>query len=147
MLLIGTIPYIAADLGFFLDDVPVLGSIFITGKPWPGAPPVAVHHGHHHGMDGFLLSVTSLLLWRALRTIRAPRLRAVTALYATLLFVYGATNLVNDLWSEQVVKRGWTDWEIPSVLHPSAGAAWGAMLLVGLALYVLLYRPGRRVAA
>jgi len=32
-------PYIAAELGFFLDGVPVLGSIFITGaiRPEPGA--------------------------------------------------------------------------------------------------------------
>ena len=29
------LPWIGAELGFFLDDVPVLGSIFITGKIAP----------------------------------------------------------------------------------------------------------------
>jgi hypothetical protein len=147
LLVLATIPYFAAELGFFLDGVPVLGSIFITGKRWPtvGAPAVAVHHGHHHGMDGFLLAATGLLLSRALRALGSTRLRALTALYATLLFVYGATNLVNDLWDEQITKRGWTHWTIPSVLQPSATAAWGAMLLAGLALYALLYaRRGYR---
>jgi hypothetical protein len=145
LLVLATIPYFAAELGFFLDGVPVLGSIFVTGKHWPtvGAPAVAVHHGHHHGMDGFLLSCTGLLLWRAVRAIRSQALRALTALYATLLLVYGATNLVNDLWDEQIVKRGWAHWTIPSVLQPTATAAWGAMLLVGLALYALLYGRSR----
>src|SRR5215467_14003683 len=59
-------PYIAAELGFFLDGVPVLGWIFLTGaiRPEPGAgySHAAVHHGHHHGLDGFLLTATALLL-------------------------------------------------------------------------------------
>ena len=69
-------PYIAAELGFFLDGVPVLGWIFQTGKitPEPGSGDLhaAVHHGHHHGMDGFLLAVTALLLSRQLGGIRRP---------------------------------------------------------------------------
>ena len=52
-------PYIAAELGFFLDGVPVLGWIFQTGRlraePGGGYIHAAVHHGHHHGLDGFLL--------------------------------------------------------------------------------------------
>ena len=67
-------PYIAAELGFFLDGVPVLGSIFLTGaiRPEPGAgySHAAVHHGHHHGMDGFLLAVSALLLSRLVGSIR-----------------------------------------------------------------------------
>ena len=63
-------PYIAAELGFFLDGVPVLGWIFQTGTitPEPGSGDLhaAVHHGHHHGMDGFLLTATALLLSRQL---------------------------------------------------------------------------------
>jgi hypothetical protein len=57
-----------------------------------------VHHGHHHGADGFLLAATALLLSRLSPTIRPPRLRAATAAYLSLMLVYALWNLVNDLW-------------------------------------------------
>jgi hypothetical protein len=142
-------PYIAAELGFFLDGVPVLGSIFLTGaiRPEPGAgySHAAVHHGHHHGMDGFLLTATALLLSRLIGSIRRPVLRTLTAVYLALLLVYGLTNQVQDLWTEQIVKRGWTGWEIPNVLHPSLSAAWAAMIACGLLIYALFLRPRRRL--
>ena len=142
-------PYIAAELGFFLDGVPVLGSIFITGaiRPEPGAgySHAAVHHGHHHGLDGFLLAATALLLSRLVGSIRRPLLRTLTAVYLALLLVYGLTNQVQDLWTEQIVKRGWTNWEIPNVLHPSVSAAWAAMIACGLVIYGLFLRPRRRL--
>jgi hypothetical protein len=140
-------PYIAAELGFFLDGVPGLGSIFITGaiRPEPGAGSshAAVHHGHHHGLDGFLLTATALLLSRLVGSIRRPILRTLTAVYLALLLVYGLTNQVQDLWTEQIVKRGWTSWEIPNVLHPSLSAAWAAMIACGLVIYALFLRPRR----
>ena len=140
-------PYIAAELGFFLDGVPVLGSIFITGaiRPEPGAgySHAAVHHGHHHGLDGFLLVATALLLSRLVGSIRRPVLRTLTAVYLALLLVYGLTNQVQDLWTEQIVKRGWTNWEIPNVLHPSLSTAWAAMIACGLVIYALFLRPRR----
>jgi len=142
-------PYIAAELGFFLDGVPVLGSIFLTGaiRPEPGAgySHAAVHHGHHHGMDGFLLTATALLLSRLVGSIRRPVLRTLTAVYLALLLVYGLTNQVQDLWTEQIVKRGWTGWEIPNVLHPSLSAAWAAMVACGLGIYALFLRPRQRL--
>jgi hypothetical protein len=140
-------PYIAAELGFFLDGVPLLGSIFITGaiRPEPGAgySHAAVHHGHHHGLDGFLLAATALLLSRLVGSIRRPLMRTLTAVYVALLLVYGLTNQVQDLWTEQIVKRGWTSWEIPNVLHPSLTAAWAAMIACGLVIYALFLRPRR----
>jgi hypothetical protein len=144
-------PYIAAELGFFLDGVPVLGSIFITGaiRPEPGAgySHAAVHHGHHHGLDGFLLAATALLLSRLIGGIRRPVLRTLTAVYLALMLVYGLTNQVQDLWTEQIVKRGWTHWEVPNVLHPTASAAWAAMLGCALLIYVLFFRPRRGLFA
>src|SRR5262249_44404744 len=60
------VPWIAADLGFFLNGVPILGSVYETGqlRPQPGTAGLrpAVHHGHHHGMDGALLVLSALLL-------------------------------------------------------------------------------------
>ena len=142
-------PYIAAELGFFLDGVPVLGWIFQTGaiRPEPGAgySHAAVHHGHHHGMDGFLLAATALLLSRLVSSMRRPLLRMLTAVYLALLLVYGLTNQAQDLWTEQIVKRGWTSWDIPNVLHPSLSAAWAAMIACGLVIYALFLRPRRRL--
>jgi hypothetical protein len=142
-------PYIAAELGFFLDGVPVLGWIFQTGKitPEPGSGNLhaAVHHGHHHGMDGFLLAMAALLLSRQLGGIRRPVQRTLTAAYLSLMLVYGLTNQANDLWDEQIVKRGWTSWEIPNVLHPSASAAWAAMVAVAALFYFAFFSsPSRR---
>jgi hypothetical protein len=144
-------PYIAAELGFFLDGVPVLGWIFLTGaiRPEPGAgySHAAVHHGHHHGLDGFLLCATALLLSRLVGSIRRPILRTATAVYLALLLVYGLTNQAQDLWTEQIVKRGWTSWDIPDVLQPSLSAAWAAMIGCGLLIYVLFLRPRRELFA
>jgi hypothetical protein len=144
-------PWIAAELGFFLDGVPVLGSLFITGeiaRAPGGGLAHAVHHGHHHGLDGMLLALTALVLSRALGTVRRRRLRAVLGAYLALMLVYGLTNLVNDAWDEQVFKRGWTDWLVPAVLHPSASFAWAAMLVAAAVIYTACFarRPllGRR---
>jgi hypothetical protein len=141
-------PYIAAELGFFLDGVPVLGWIFQTGKitPEPGSGHLhaAVHHGHHHGMDGFLLAMAALLLSRQLGGIRRPVQRTLTAAYLSLMLVYGLTNQAQDLWVEQIVKRGWTSWEIPNVLHPSASAAWAAMVAVAALFYFAFFSSRSR---
>jgi hypothetical protein len=147
--LLAATPYIAAELGFFLDGVPVLGSVFQTGaiKPEPGGGQLhaAVHHGHHHGMDGLLLTLTALLVSRQLGAIRRPVLRTLTAVYLALMIVYGLTNLANDLWIEQVVKRDWTSWEIPEVLQPSLSFAWLAMIACAVVIYAALLRPRRQL--
>jgi hypothetical protein len=145
-------PYIAAELGFYLDGVPLLGWIFQTGAlaPEPGAGYLhaTVHHGHHHGLDGFLLVTTALLLSRLLGGIRRPRARTLVAAILSLMLVYGLTNMVNDLWIEQVVKRGWTSWQVPDVLVPAVSFAWAAMLVAAALCYAAFFsrRPllGRR---
>ena len=42
--------------------------------------------------------------------------------YLALMACYGAGNLANDLWIEQVFKRGWSTWQIPNVLEPTSSA-------------------------
>jgi hypothetical protein len=141
-------PYIAAELGFHLDGVPLLGWIFQTGKPAPepgsGYVHATVHYGHHHGLDGLLLVLTALLLSRLLGGMR--RLRTFTAALLALMLVYGWTNMANDLWTEQIVKRGWTSWEIPDVLRPTASLAWAAMLVVAAVFYAAFFSARRRRA-
>ena len=129
-LVILSAPWIAAELGFYLDGVPVLGWLFQTGEivSYRGnAPHPAVHHGVHHGLQGLLLVGTALLLSRIPNRI---------SLFLALMTAYGIGNIANDAWLEQVVKRGWTTWEIPNVLRPSLTIAWGVIVLGAAALYV-----------
>jgi hypothetical protein len=134
------LPWIAADLGLYLDGVPVLRTIYLTGalRHDPGATELhpAVHHGHHHGMDGAILVLVALLLSRCLADLRRPLGLGLGA-YLALLFTYGAGNLLNDAWLEQVVKRGWTNWQIPSVTTPSLSVAWAVVVASAVVLFVV----------
>ncbi|HZU20927.1 MAG TPA: hypothetical protein VE982_06885 [Gaiellaceae bacterium] len=134
------LPWIAAELGFFLDGVPVLGRVFVTGKylrTLPGLPPFppAVHHGHHHGLDGTLLLLGALLLSRVVPTLRHRALRVLAGAYLALTACYGIGNIANDAWTEQVWKRHWSSWQFPDVLRPSATVAWAVIVLGAAALY------------
>jgi hypothetical protein len=130
------LPWIAAEAGFFLTGVPGLRWLFQTGSYMPPPFPPAVHHGHHHGMDGVLLLISAALLSRVVPSVRRPWLRVATGAYLALMASYGIANIANDAWLEQVVKRGWTTWEIPNVLRPSLTIAWGVIVLGAAALYV-----------
>jgi hypothetical protein len=139
VLLVVAAPWLAADLGFYLNRVPLLGELFDTGPlrpPLPGFPPFppAVHHGHHHGMDGFLLVLSALLLSRALAGMRSRGLRWALTAYLSLMFCYGLVNIANDFWTEQIFERGWTTWQIPNVLEPSLSAGWAIIVIAAACL-------------
>ncbi len=138
-------PLIAAELGFFLDGVPFLGWFYETGRltTQPGVAGLhhAVHHGQHHGWQATMLSLT------ALGFSRLPRLRILDA-YLALMLAYGVGNLVNDDWLEQVVKRGWTNHEVPSLLTPTANWGWAVVLVATVAVWRLWFRqPSRTTPA
>jgi hypothetical protein len=140
-LLLVSIPWIAADLGFFLPD-----GVFIMRRVEPdsdGSPIAAVHLGHHHGMDGALVALSALLLSR-------PRLRRggaaiVTVACIGLAFAYGLVNCIQDAWNEQLVKRGTLDWKIPSAILPKLAWVWLVIVLLGASTAWLLSREARRV--
>jgi hypothetical protein len=141
LLVLFAAPLIAAELGFYLDGVPVLGWFFETGTltTQPGVTGLhhAVHHGQHHGWQGTTLALT------ALAVSRLQRPRALDA-YLALMLPYGVGNLVNDDWLEQVVKRGWTNREMPSVLTPAANWGWAAVLVGAIAVWLLWFRQPSR---
>jgi hypothetical protein len=139
VLLVAALPWLAADLGLYSNGVPLLGRLFQSGQflhERPGLPTFApaVHHGHHHGMDGVLLVLTVLLLSRRLGR------RDALAAYLSLMFCYGIANFANDFWIEQVVKRGWTSWEIPNVTEPRVSVAWSLIVIAAVILWVLWAR-------
>jgi hypothetical protein len=138
-------PLIAAELGFFLDGVPFLGWFYETARltTQPGVPGLhhAVHHGQHHGWQGTMLALTALAF------SRLPRPRVLDA-YLALMLAYGIGNLVNDDWLEQVVKRGWTNHEVPSILVPAANWGWAAVLVGAALIWWLWFRqPSRTTPA
>ena len=129
-----SLPWIAANLGFYLPDVG-----FITERPITGSDGVvspAVHLGHHHGFDGSLILISALLLSRP--KLRSPSLRLATTSYVALMAVYGAINATQDFWHEQIQKRGWVDWTFPKATEPTLTTIWLVILAASGAVFVLL---------
>ena len=144
-LLFLAIPWLAADLGFYSNGIPLAGRLFQSGEYLPTRPGLpafapAVHHGQHHGLEGVLLVLTVLLLSRRLADVRRHGLRNVLAAYLALMFCYGIGNIANDFWIEQVVKRGWTSWEIPNVLQPRLTVACSLIVIAAVVLWALWAR-------
>ena len=132
-----SLPWIFAQLGFYIP-----GGIFLAHQQYHGA--AVVHLGEHHGFEGLLLVVSALLLSRELPRMRR---RIPLAVYLSLMIAYGIGNMANDGWYEQLVKRGWLDWRIPSVMRPSLTWMWGLVIVVGLSIFVTALKPRRDHAA
>jgi hypothetical protein len=149
LVLVVSVPWLAAESGISFAGVPALGTLYQTTelRTQPGDPTAhpAVHRGHHHGMDGAVLVWTALLLLPL--TTRAARrwLNLLATAYLALMLSYGAALVANDAWLEQVVKRGWTSREIPNALQPSVSAIW-AVVVAGTAI-LLTILLARRVPA
>jgi hypothetical protein len=141
--LAAAIPWVFADLGFSLSDVPVLGSIFLADEvvPEPGNPDIrAVHFGHHHGMDGVLFTLSALVLSRELGRVRRRRLRIALTAYLALMLVYGLANALQDFWLEQLYKRDATSFRLPEMLRPDLGPEWAGIVVAAVAVYALFSR-------
>lgn len=144
------LPWMAADLGLSLDRVPILKSVYVTDQlalqPSRVGLHPAVHDGHHHGMDGVLLVWTALLVSRTLRHLRRARVRVALTIYVAFLLVYGAANAIQDAWLEQIVKRGWSTYELPTMVVPAASAAWLVIVALAGGFSFLLLRTARASA-
>jgi hypothetical protein len=128
-----SLPWFFAGLGFYIP-----GPVFLAGEQSEGH--AAVHLGEHHGGVGLQIIVAALLVSRELPRMRATWRRTALAAYLSGLIAYGLGNIANDAWGEQVVKRGWTDWGLPSVTRPSANWLWLVVLAVGAAIFVFQRR-------
>ena len=138
-----SVPWLFAELGFYADRVPGLGRLVFAEEivPEPGQPALrAVHLGHHHGTDGAFLALVALALTRQLGLMARRRLRLATAAYLSLMLAYGLWNAVQDVWLEQLAKRGTVAVEIPGVLRPDLSLAWLLLLAGAAALYAVLIR-------
>jgi hypothetical protein len=131
------LPWIFAELGFYIP-----GPVFLAHEQYQGH--ATVHLGEHHGFEGYLLVLTALLLSRQLPRMRRPTLLAA---YLSLMIPYGVGNMLNDGWNEQIVKRGWTGWKVPSVLQPGVTWMWGLVIVAGAAIFFTAFQPRRDQAA
>ena len=140
---LAALPWIFANLGVYVGDVPGLHAVFMSKKilPEPGHPTLrAVHLGNHEGLDGWLLAVTALLLRPVLARMRPTRLRPVLAGYLALLLCYGVMVSANDGWNEQIVKRGWTSRSLPSVLSPALNYGTAILVVAAVVVYLAAFR-------
>jgi hypothetical protein len=140
-----SVPWFFAEQGVYVGDIPGLRSIFMSKKLFDGE--AAVHLGEHHGFVGLQVVAVALLLSRELPRMRASVRRTALALWLSGLIAYGAGNIANDVWGEQVVKRGWTDWKLPSVVRPDANWLWLVVLAVTAVIFFTALKPGRDQAA
>jgi hypothetical protein len=130
--LLVSLPWFSAELGFHFPGDLFMGEELRLEED--GTKIAAVHLGHHHGEDGALLVLTSLLLSRVV--VPAGALRVAVQCYVGLMLAYGAVNLVQDAWNEQIVKRGWSETTIPSAIQPSLTAIW--LVVAALAVIAML---------
>jgi hypothetical protein len=133
ILAILALPWIFALAGFYFPG----SNVIYRGE-------ARVHLGEHHGLEGYLLVLTALLLSRQLPRMRRP---IPLAVYLSLMIAYGLGNMANDAWYEQLVKRGWIDWRIPGVMRPSLTWMWLFVIAVGLAVFFTALKPRRDHAA
>jgi len=122
-----SIPWISALLGFYLPE-----GLFVMERPGieNGTTIAAVHLGEHHGFMGTLLVWTALLLSRP-AAMTGGRLGTIVWLYLSVAFAYGAVNMTQDAWNEQLWKRDVVGWKIPSALLPELEPIW--LVTLGLA--------------
>ena len=128
-----SLPWLAAAVGFQLPGDVFLGEELMRTDE--GKLEVAVHLGEHHGFHGSLMLLSALLLSRmqADGRLRGWMLAGVAGLAA-----YGGVNFVQDLWHEQLVKRGTVDWQIPSAVYPGLKpVTLVTLVLAGLAAWLL----------
>ena len=134
-----SLPWLAAEVGFYLP-----GDVFLGEERWrepDGTILAAVHYGRHHGFDGSLLVGSALALSRFQAS---GRVRGLLTAYLGLMLAYGGVNMVQDLWGEQVVKRGWVDTGIPSAIVPRAHWIWAVILVLAVLLAWALRVEQRR---
>jgi hypothetical protein len=142
VLVIPALPWILADASIFVGDIPLIGSPYMSKAIPPGETLSAVHLGHHHGLDGVLFAVIAIVLSRQLDQIRG-QLRWPLTVYLAFMFTYGVVNAAQDFWGEQLVKRGTTAAEFPSMVLPKLTPAWGLLLLATALVTVILFRMTR----
>lgn len=146
LLAVWAIPWIAAALGLYASDAPLIGGLWNARAPTPGEPDLpSVHRGLHEGLFGVQLAVTALALSRLLGAVRPRALQTSLSVYLAVMLCYGLMVTAQDGWNEQVVKRGWTSTALPNVLTPKLTLGWLGLLIGAAAVQLVWF--GREAGA
>jgi hypothetical protein len=137
--LVASVPWLFAEAGLYAPD-PILADEIPAGEPLP-----AVHLGSHHGMEGVVLVLTALLLSRAVPAVR-ERLAGWVSASLALMLAYGAAIAAEDVWHEQVVKRGTAAWRLPDMVLPSLGWGWLGIVVGATVIELAWFRRERTTA-
>lgn len=136
------LPWLFGMAGVYVADVPLLSSLFQSKETVAGQDVIYVHLGDHHGVHGMFLALTALTLTRVVGTLSPRWLDRLLSGYLAFMFVYGIANMFQDLWGEQIVKRGWSTYHIKSMVVPELSTAYGLIVLASVAVWLLaFYRP------
>ena len=144
ILAVGALPWALADAGIYAGDVPGLRRVVLS-RDTPIAPgQIAVHLGHHHGMDGALLALTGLAGSRQLADAQSGMVREAVSFCLAATLAIGMARWFEDLWHEQIVKRGWATWKPPIVVRhgrPEGRRVWAALAVAAAAVHLGWFRP------
>ncbi len=136
---IGGLPWIFGMAGVYIEDVPLLGRIFMSKGMVNGVEEIYVHPGDHHGFDGLLFLLTALLLARVIGAVTPRWLDRALSGFVAFMLVYGIANFLQDFWYEQAVRRGWSSYDIPNTTVPAATPVWGVILLGSVIAWLMLF--------
>ena len=143
----GALPWALADAGVYAGDVPGLRRVVLSRDTSIAPGQIAVHLGHHHGMDGALLALTGLAGSRQLADARSGMVREAVSFCLAAALAIGTARWFEDLWHEQVVKRGWATWKPPIVVRhgrPEGPRVWAALAAGAAAIHLGWFRRAGR---
>lgn len=134
------LPWLLAFAGYYIEDVPLLGRIFMSKGTENGVEQIYVHLGDHHSFDGYIFLLSALVLRRVVGLIQPNWLDRLLSVLVAFIAAYGIANFIQDGWYEQVVRRGWSSYDIPNTTVPAVTPVWGLILLGTAILWFVLFR-------
>ncbi|MHA1829578.1 MAG: hypothetical protein ACTSX6_13140 [Candidatus Heimdallarchaeaceae archaeon] len=139
LLTIFALPWLFAHIGVYISDIPLLKLIFVAELPADNSFNVTVHLGNHHGMDGYLISLMSvLMIYKWLASFIENRTRISYIIFFSLIQSYGLYLFIEDFTSEQLF-RFFGKEILPQASFPQGDLASLIILILALVLMVLNY--------
>jgi len=107
-----SMPWIFANSGMFVSDVPVLGNIYLAKQDFNGHS--SVHLGSHHGYKGFTFFLLMILVFTTVKYLYNKKTKIVAGLVCCYLLAWGFYNMFQDFFTEQIFKRGLVNFTFPN---------------------------------
>ena len=135
-LLIG-IPWIFANSGMFVSDVPVLGNIYLAKQTFEGHP--AVHLGSHHGYKGFTFFLLMILVFTTVKYLHNKKIKIIAGLVCCYLLAWGFYNMFQDFFTEQIFKRDLVNFTFPNATA-NFSISFSLAVISSILIYTFVWR-------